>query len=710
MLCCITNSVFTFSVLYNLSKRMGIEMSTSYISLRENPLLQVLVGENPIPEGDTFWNEILNFSFCPPHSISDNRLLTDVLHDSLTQFQLNDLKTKHFSRVTDCFLQRAPSLADNTMSKNEIFIHKTLNALFLSRISLQFFIQNQTHPEVIQHFSTKSKLKHHHIRSKSDSFRLNQSICPSHSLPHLSPVIPSRHSPLQNSTVESNGIEDHSREHFSTQYGKLIASLFRVITEVEIKESTMGIHIETIRYLIVILGTLLFSSTLKSDGDSFLFTILSMKKSVIIEVVIRLLDNITQFTAKQPQPVDQVSYLSYVPGYSWLFGANAQSNKIPLDNSPIASQELLRNFSTYLLLLLLLQNPLNSAVSNPYQKVFSTFKDFIDTPPLATPGLVTSYERYYNAICVFLHQEETVLLLYQTLLTHSAMKSYIWSKTEFSHILLPLLETLNSAESITLHHIYMITIILLMMSQDTGFCTCIHTQILDSVLWYRDKKLVDISLGSLLVLSIVNLLLSNIAHLRDQYIHSNCSAILANVAAKIQNLHSIPTQKVINAFEVIAKRYKIVSKNKHSEECNISLIEGILHIVLALINSVLAKNLTSNPQLVYNLIYRKEVFTEFRTHPEFGMLIANIFSVVEFFEAQLKIHAVFNTSDEGLAILEELSRKWPANGLRHFPEQKYKYCEEVQPDEFFIPYIWTLVYRHSGLYWEHAKIRLAWSS
>ncbi|KAI6649741.1 Dymeclin-like [Oopsacas minuta] len=679
-------------------------MSTSYVSLRENSLLKVLVGNIAISEGESFWNELLNFSFSPPATISDSRLLTDVLQESLCLFMQNDTHTKHFLRITNCFLQRAPSLADDVMSRNEIYMQKTLNALFLTRIFLQFFIQNQSHAEVIKHFtSTILQSKPSHNRSKSDTCRKTINSEPAFSLPHLSPVIAIRHtSHVKAQTSIYSSDESLHVKYTETLYEKLIQSLFIIITEVEIKPITMSIHLEALRFSLVILGTQLFSNDLKSDKDMFIKTFLSLKNSIIIEVVIHLLENITRFSNNtnviQNEPN---SYLSFLPGYSWIFGGNAEDNTSEIARPIPNTEELISKLSTHLLLVLILQNPLSNCTVNSYRKIFSNFKDFSDSPSVSNPGLVTSYQRLYISICGYLHQEEAVLLLYQTLLRHSAMKSFIWSKTEFSPLLLPLLETLYSAESTSLHHIYMISIIILMLSQDTGFCSCIHTQIISHIPWYKEKKLVNISLGSLLVLSLLHLLITNITHLKDQYIHTNCSAILANIASKIQNIHNIPSQKLINVFEAIAKKY-LYSKNSDG----ISLLEGILRIILALINSILANNFTLNTQLVYTLIYRKEVFSNFRTHPEFCMLTQNIFSVVDFFESQLKIHAVFNTSEEGLEILGDLSRKWPADGLRRFPEQKYKYCEEQEPDEFFIPYIWTLIYRNSGLYWQHSKIKL----
>lgn len=45
--------------------------------------------------------------------------------------------------------------------------------------------------------------------------------------------------------------------------------------------------------------------------------------------------------------------------------------------------------------------------------------------------------------------------------------------------------------------------------------------------------------------------------------------------------------------------------------------------------------------------------------------------------------------------------------LQKFPELKFKYVEEEQPEEFFIPYVWSLVYNSAvALYWNPHDIQL----
>ncbi len=45
--------------------------------------------------------------------------------------------------------------------------------------------------------------------------------------------------------------------------------------------------------------------------------------------------------------------------------------------------------------------------------------------------------------------------------------------------------------------------------------------------------------------------------------------------------------------------------------------------------------------------------------------------------------------------------------LQKFPELKFKYVEEEQPEDFFIPYVWSLVFNSGvGLYWNSQGIEL----
>ena len=60
-------------------------------------------------------------------------------------------------------------------------------------------------------------------------------------------------------------------------------------------------------------------------------------------------------------------------------------------------------------------------------------------------------------------------------------------------------------------------------------------------------------------------------------------------------------------------------------------------MVLEIINSCLASALHHNPNLVYTLLYQKDMFTMFRTHPTFQDIIVNIDTVSESVQLMLGV-------------------------------------------------------------------------
>ncbi len=62
-----------------------------------------------------------------------------------------------------------------------------------------------------------------------------------------------------------------------------------------------------------------------------------------------------------------------------------------------------------------------------------------------------------------------------------------------------------------------------------------------------------------------------------------------------------------------------------------------LRIVLEVINVILAGNLAANPELVYALLHRLEVFTPLHAHPRCTELLDNIFAITDFFNAKARV-------------------------------------------------------------------------
>lgn len=60
---------------------------------------------------------------------------------------------------------------------------------------------------------------------------------------------------------------------------------------------------------------------------------------------------------------------------------------------------------------------------------------------------------------------------------------------------------------------------------------------------------------------------------------------------------------------------------------DLTILEEVLRMVLEIINSCLTHQLPENPNLVYTLLYKREVFQPFTMHSAFQDIVQNIESV-----------------------------------------------------------------------------------
>lgn len=60
---------------------------------------------------------------------------------------------------------------------------------------------------------------------------------------------------------------------------------------------------------------------------------------------------------------------------------------------------------------------------------------------------------------------------------------------------------------------------------------------------------------------------------------------------------------------------------------DLTILEEVLRMVLEIINSCLTHRLAHNPNLIYTLLYKKDIFQPFRMHSAFQDIVQNIDSV-----------------------------------------------------------------------------------
>jgi len=380
---------------------------------------------------------------------------------------------------------------------------------------------------------------------------------------------------------------------------------------------------------------------------------------------------------------------------------------------------------------------------NPYRQALFSFTNSqgqaVSQPTEAVASFRLDYSRLYESLTTTLGSAtddgQTTLLLYLLLHRNSNVKEFLLSKTNVEQLALPILKILYTAQEQNSHHIYMALIILLVLSEDDFFNSSVHDITLKNVTWYTERPLTEITLGGLLVLVVVRTIQANMARMRDKYLHTNCLACLANMSSTFKNLNAYTAQKLLGLLQSLSKKHaKLIETIRNSdydvekieksgdddledlevEEMvqDLTVLEEVLRMILEILNSTITNSLHHNPNLVYTLLYKRETFDPFRTHPMFQDVVQNIDLVLGYFSKRLD--AITNTKDgprnpsvvEVLDCIKQGALNWPRDRLKKFPELKFKYVEEEEPEEFFVPYIWTLVFHGSRLYWDPERIQL----
>ncbi|XP_063309925.1 dymeclin isoform X1 [Pelobates fuscus] len=663
---------------------MGANSSTIY-ELSENEYLKKLSGTESISENDPFWNQLLSFTFSTPKNSADSKVLEEATLSICKSLLENNPRTGNLSALIRVFLLRTNELKISAECQNQLFIWQAHNALFIICCLLKVFICHVSEQELLLHFTYQK--------------------------------------------TEPGLYEPDSEDLFE----ELLLCLIHLITEVPLLDITYSILLEAITALIVFLSYQLFHKEIIHESIIHKYLMHGRCVPNTSRLVKTLLYNFIRQEKSPPpgshvfqQPADGGGLLyglaSGVASGLWtvltLGGVGSKPTPQQDQYSPLANQSLL--------LLLVLANMTDAPdCPNPYRQAITSFKNTQDSSVMPTPtphSFQINFNSLYTALCEQQMSDQATLLLYTLLHQNTNMRTYVLARTDIENLVIPILEILYHVEERNSHHVYMALIILLILTEDDGFNRSIHQVILKNITWYSERVLTEISLGSLLILVVIRTIQYNMTRTRDKYLHTNCLAALANMSAQFRSLHQYAAQRIISLFSLLSKKHnKVLEQATQSLRGSMSsddsplpdyaqdlnVIEEVIRMMLEIINSCLSNSLHHNPNLVYALLYKRELFEQFRGHPCFQDIMQNIDMVISFFSSRLEQAGADLSVERVLEVIKQGAVALPKDRLRKFPELKFKYVEEEQPEEFFIPYVWSLVYNSAvGLHWSPQDIQL----
>ncbi|XP_063898056.1 dymeclin-like [Helicoverpa armigera] len=711
---------------------MGVAISR-YSELSSNELLTRFCSSEVICPNDPFWNQLLAFNINPPSS-ADEQLMFDGSTEALLQkFLQNNPQTGNLGSLVQVFITRATELLAAPNSDNVMLAWQTFNALFVIRAVSKYLVEMVPEYELCRHLDVQAERRvgNGPVENREGNDNTpSQETSPS---PLATPTSPE--APEPPTSPKLNGSE--------SRVEMLIDALIGLIIDVPVTDNTYYLHLECINTMLVLMSVYMFAGvhgqTRLVDTSLIYRTLFQGRYGMHAPLLVKtLLNNLSSMLPAPPSMFGAHAaggslLINLASGLWNMITFNTASRQTIYTHPPLDRQELQERVKkehpvanqSCLLLLTLANHCMND--DNLYRNALLCCEDTAETSaptpqresnggPQLTPPRI-DMAALHKALCATAGCEHSTLLLYLMLHSCNTYKRHISNVAQIDQLIVPILQVLYNAPDNNAHHIYMSLIVLLILTEDDALIKNVHTIMLKNLTWYTERAISEISLGGLMVLVILRALQYNMVRVRDKYLHTNCLAAIANMSCEFRNLHPYVAQRLISLFETLTKRrarlwneveggdLNNVDLPHHTEEKteemmdHISVLDEVLRMLLEIINSCVAHQLTNNCNVVYALLHKRHLFTQHTHHP----VAQNIDMVIGYFSTRLQRVQEGAGGDLGvtevLQCIKKGAEQWSSDRLKKFPDLKFRYVEEERPEEFFTPYVWSLVSSCGGVYW-----------
>ncbi|XP_003740892.1 dymeclin [Galendromus occidentalis] len=646
--------------------------ASSVAELGTNENLARLASAERICSNDPFWNGLMSYTVPIPRTKRDDELLTAAVRGHLDRFVQFNPQSNNLSSLIQVFLGRVREIAALPISEQSpAFLWQTERLLFVLRCVSKALMETLTEDALLKQLVSAEK-------------------------------------------------PDEEPERLLDYF---LFSLIEILVKVPLSRHSYSLHVEALCTLLVFMSQQMFST--RASHTSIIFTTLMSGQCKLLSASLTkyLVEAYMAQMKNPPNFYDQNGSQGgslIVDLAVGLFGALGVSvaEPTPSDQRPEAVLSQIA-----LVTLLILTNHCTDtgaeSVMNPFRKhLFAFGLESVQVEGAGVCSFVCNGQRLLEVICGDLNEAPAMLLLYMLLHNNHTFKLFILSRSNIDYMVLPILQVLYQAENRSSYHVYMALIVLLILSEDDLFSQTLQDVTLHHVDWYSERNVGDINLGSLFILVVIRTMHYNMTRARDRYLHTNCLAALANTSAHFSRMHPYAAQRMVSLCQILGKRYhrlqeQIASMEEGSEPHNevsldLGVCEEMLRLMLEIINSCLSHQLKHNPNLVYCLLYKSEVFSHIGMQDAFIDVIKNIDTVIQFFTTKLDQATQGHQRSEAQVtqLIQEASMLWSSDRLRKFPELKFRYVEETQPEEFFVPYIWSLAFSMAPVYWKTKNLIL----
>lgn len=365
--------------------------------------------------------------------------------------------------------------------------------------------------------------------------------------------------------------------------------------------------------------------------------------------------------------------------------------------------------------------------------------------------LTLNFESLFEAFGRTLHTEVGALLLYTLIQSSPSFAESLVVRSDLDTLVLPLCRTLyfasqsnsymakdfsshqNSPGSTVLDirscpfrsqsQLYVIIILLLVFSQDPSFGRDAFRRInVASVVWYKERNLKHINLGSVLFLTLLRSLMFNLQRLRDPFMLGNTSAILMNLSPSIADMHEYAAMRLVSVAISVMKRHaklRAASPNAQEEEEDMATPLGmyadVAHNLLSIITDCLSpRTIEGNLHVIYALVYHQadfiKIFKDKKLYPpkKTGRITSVTQTASSLIQEEYARSApkALKVLESEIDVLKSAAEKKKKKGRAD--DFNFTYEEDSDPETFFVPYVWEVivsVVTSSTIEWKRNEIR-----
>ena len=253
---------------------------------------------------------------------------------------------------------------------------------------------------------------------------------------------------------------------------------------------------------------------------------------------------------------------------------------------------------------------------------------FRSTASMQQPATTAvNFEALFSTLGSTTHTEAGALWLYTLLQSSQAFAESVAVRSDLDTLVLPLLRTLyfttvarlytttngSSTPFRSISQLYVTIILLLLFSQDPSFGADAFRRVMVPVVpWYKERNLKDISLGSVLLLTLLRCLSFVLYRQPDAFLLSNCCAVLMNISSSVQDLHDWAAMRLVDSTVSTLQRYVQLRRDMETNEDEDDITtpvgmygEAARTLVCVLKQALSIKHIERNIHLVYALVYHQ---------------------------------------------------------------------------------------------------------